>query len=239
MHKKEMMLVFVTAFLIGCLGGAFFLSPIYDEVPEMMSNFEKAVPSNVETMDLVFSSSLDIDELERNLTETDGVESFKTTGITFQMWRFDDNEYAYFQSVIPNIDSHYEDFYVNQSGKIDIQLEDGYDVSSALKSFSDWYTEVYGGSISYAQIQAQVVLKSSALDTVEENLLQRGIVATNIEGPVQDSIEEANSTMLSYNEFVIGTGVVGVIVALFGVYFESFVIAFRKVRKFFKEKIKR
>ena len=123
MRKKEMALVLISAFFIGSLGGAFFLSPIYEDVPEMMSNFEKVVPSNEETMDLMFSSSLDIDELEKNLTETEGVESFTTTGITFQMWRFDDNEYAYFQSVIPNIDSHYENFTVNQSGKIDIDIE--------------------------------------------------------------------------------------------------------------------
>ena len=74
MRKKEMALVLISAFFIGSLGGAFFLSPIYDDVPEMMSNFEKVVPSNEETMDLMFSSSLDIDELEKNLTETEGVE---------------------------------------------------------------------------------------------------------------------------------------------------------------------
>jgi hypothetical protein len=190
-------------------------------------------------MDLMFSSSLDIDELEKNLTETDGVESFTTTGITFQMWRFDDNEYAYFQSVIPNIDSHYENYTVNQSGKIDIDIERGYDTSSALKSFSDWYTEVYGGSISYAQIQAEVVLKSSALDTVEENLLARGIVATNIEGPVQDSIENTNSSMLSNTEFILCSGVVGVIVSICGIYCDNIVVAFRKFKKFLNAKVKR
>lgn len=239
MRKKEMALVLISAFFIGSLGGAFFLSPIYEDVPEMMSNFEKVVPSNEETMDLMFSSSLDIDELEKNLTETDGVESFTTTGITFQMWRFDDNEYAYFQSVIPNIDSHYENYTVNQSGKIDIDIERGYDTSSALKSFSDWYTEVYGGSISYAQIQAEVVLKSSALDTVEENLLARGIVATNIEGPVQDSIENTNSSMLSNTEFILCSGVVGVIVSICGVYCDNIVVAFRKFKKFLNAKVKR
>ena len=36
MPKREVLLVLGVAFLIGAIGGAFFLDPIYDELPEMV-----------------------------------------------------------------------------------------------------------------------------------------------------------------------------------------------------------
>ena len=37
MPKKEVILVILVAFLIGAIGGAFFLDPIYDELPNVVS----------------------------------------------------------------------------------------------------------------------------------------------------------------------------------------------------------
>ena len=81
MPKKEVALVLACAFVIGCIGGVFFLSPLYDEVPEVVSTFEKVVPTNNETMFLDLSSASDIDGLKENLTKMDGVYSFEETGI--------------------------------------------------------------------------------------------------------------------------------------------------------------
>lgn len=63
-----MVLVLVSAFVIGALGGAFFISPIYDEMPQVVSTLEKLNPSNEETLYLDVSSASDINELKDNLT---------------------------------------------------------------------------------------------------------------------------------------------------------------------------
>lgn len=231
MPKKEVAIVLLSAFILGCMGGAFFLSPIYEDIPEVVSTIEKIVPENEETMYLDISSASDMDELKENITHLEGVKSFEATGITFYMWRFNDREMEYMNSVLENIDSNYKNFTVNQSGKIDIDLMEGYDSNSALKSFSDWYKQVYGGSISYAQVHIKVVLSSSSLDTVKEYLLDRGIVPTKIEGPVQESIDKTNSSILNNNEFIFATGCFGVVVALLGIYFDNIVVIFRKLKK--------
>ena len=44
MSKKEMVLILGVGFFIGALGGAFFLSPIYSEVPEIATAVEKVIP---------------------------------------------------------------------------------------------------------------------------------------------------------------------------------------------------
>ena len=237
--KKEVILILVVAFLIGAIGGAFFLDPIYDELPTMVSAFEKNLPDNEETLYLDLSSATDMNELEQNLSGTTGFVSFNVTNITFNLWRFSDDEMVYFNSVVGNIDSHYKNYTVNKSGRIDIELEDNYSSSSALKSFSDWYKLVYGDSISYAQIHAKLVVSSSELDVFEQSLLDRGIVASRMEGPVHDTAQSTNATMLSNTEFTIACGLFGVVVAVIGIYFDSVVVGYRRFRKATREKRKR
>ena len=50
MPKKEVLLVLVVAFLIGSIGGAFFIDPIYDELPNVVGVIEKTMPNNDVTL---------------------------------------------------------------------------------------------------------------------------------------------------------------------------------------------
>ena len=59
MPKKEIALVLVVAFLIGSIGGAFFLEPLYEEVPAFVGELEKNVPGNEETLYLEGVTSID------------------------------------------------------------------------------------------------------------------------------------------------------------------------------------
>ena len=238
MPKREVILVLVVAFLIGAIGGAFFLDPIYDELPNVVGAFERSMPNNEETLYLDLSSSINIDELRENLTGTEGFRSFKEDSITIPMWTFNEREHNYFEEIVGNIDYNYKDYNITSS-EIKISLEDNYTSSEALKSFSDWYKLVYGDTISYAQVHAILVVDSTSLDTFEQNLLERGIVATSIEGPIQTSVNNTNQSMLSNTEFTLACGGVGVVVSIIGIYIDSVVPAYRRFRKTLKEKRKR
>lgn len=239
MPKREIILVLVVAFLIGAIGGAFFLEPIYEELPSVVSMVEQNVPGNEETLYLDLSSSINMNELRQNLSNTEGFISFEETSITIPLWKFNDRELEYFNYVLGNIDSHYKHYNVTKDGKIQIELEDNYTSYDALKSFSDWYRLVYGGSLSYAQVHAVLVVSSSSVDTFQQTLLDHGVVPSKMEGPVQNTYNNTNSTLLPGYQFVAVTGAVGVIVALFGIYFDSFGVFTRRFRKFMREKRKR
>ena len=238
MPKKEVLLVLGVAFLIGCIGGAFFLQPVYQDLPEVMSLVEKNMPNNEETLNLDLSSSVDVTELKHACEATEGFKSFKETSITIPMWTFNDQERSYFDFAVGNIDSHYKSYNISDSS-IKIELEDNYSSASALKSFSDWYKLVYGGPVSYAQVHCELVVDSSKFDAFEDILIQRGIVATSMEGPVQERINTTNESMLSDIEFTAACGGVGVIVAILGIYMDSVVPAYRRFKKSMNEKRKR
>lgn len=238
MPKREVILVILVAFLIGSIGGAFFLDPIYDELPNVASVIEKNMPNNEETLYLDLSSSINIDDLKNNLSATDGFISFDEKSVNIPMWTFNEREHNYFDEIVGNIDSNYKDYNISTS-EIQITLADNYTSAQALKSFSDWYKLVYGETISYAQVHAVLVVDSSSLDTFENVLLQKGIVASKIEGPIQDTVDNTNSSMLTNIEFTLVCGGIGVVVAFMGIYIDSVVPAYRKFRKFLREKRRR
>ena len=239
MPKKEILLVLVVAFLIGAIGGAFFLEPIYEELPSVVSMVEKNVPGNEETLYLDLSSSININEMKEELAKIDGFKSFKETSITIPLWKFNDREIEYFNHVLGNIDSHYKHYNVTKDGNLVIQIEDNYTSNEALKSFSDWYKLVYGGSLSYAQVHAELVVDSASVDKFDKYLLEKGVVASNRSGPVQDIVNVTSTNMISNTYFVLITGAVGVIVAVFGIYYESLGVSIRRFKKFLGEKRKR
>ncbi len=238
MSKKEMLLILGVGFFIGALGGAFFLSPIYSDVPEIATAIEKVMPGNEETLYLDVSSATDLNKLKNDLSKIEGFKSLEETGVTIPLWSFSDREYKFFNSSVPNINSHFSNYSVNKTaGTVNIALNN-YSSSQALKSFSDWYKANFGGPINYAQVHVKIVISSSSYDQVKSALLEKGIVASSVEGSVQNSMNSSNS-MISNTQFVLVCGGVGVIVAILGLFFDSVVVGKRRFNRFLRTKKKR
>ena len=238
MPKRELLLVLAVAFLIGAIGGAFFLQPIYEELPDMASAVERSMPNNEETLYLDLSSSVDTNALRNDVSSMEGFKSFNETSISIPMWHFNEVEHDYFEEIVGNIDENYKNYTVTED-RINIELADNYTSYEALKTFSDWFKLVYGETLSYAQVHAVLVVDSNHLDDFEQVLLNKGIVASKIEGPVQNTVNATNSSMLSNLEFTLVCGGVGVVVALIGIYMDTVVPAYRRFRKSMRTKRKR
>ena len=101
MPRREVLLVLLVAFLIGSIGGAFFLDPIHDELPVLINVVEKNINENNETLYLDFSSSVDIDKLKKTLSKTDGFISFDENAISIPMWTFNEKEHSPLHPDIP------------------------------------------------------------------------------------------------------------------------------------------
>ena len=98
MSKKEMLLILGVGFFFFSLGGAFFLSPIYSDVPEIATAIEKVMPGNEETLYLDVSSATDLNKLKNDLSKIEGFKSLEETGVTIPLWSFSDREYKFFNS---------------------------------------------------------------------------------------------------------------------------------------------
>ena len=232
MPKKEIAFVLIVSFFIGAIGGAVFLNPICQEIPEVVSSIEKLNPSNEEVIYLDLSSSTDIAQLQKDLSNIEGFKSFEETGITLNMWHFNDQEYNYFNNAIGNVDSHFTNYTVNKSGGTIYIALDNYSSSQALSSFSEWYKSVFGEKINYALIHSKLVVSSSSLDKYESFLLNKGIVPSHVDGPAHIDVNSTDDSFIYNNEVIIISGFIGLSVALLGLYYDSVVVAFRRIKRF-------
>jgi hypothetical protein len=234
--KKEIILVIVSSFIIGSLGGMFFLHPIYESMPGIMGTFESFNSENEETLYLEVSS-IKLQNLKNNLSNVEGVKSFDVTGITFNLWKLTDEEVESIDSRLGNVNENYTSWNVSNNGKVDIKIKNGSDPLKTLKSFSDWFENVYGDGITYGEVNIVVVVKSSEVQNVKDILLADNIVPIETSGPVEDTINKTQSNMLDFTEFTILSGVFGIIIVIIGIYFDNVVIFYRKVKRFVYEKI--
>ncbi|WP_409199360.1 hypothetical protein [Methanobrevibacter sp. DSM 116169] len=237
-ERKEIILVIISSFIIGSLGGMFFLYPVYEELPSFVSTMEAINFNNEETLYLDVSS-IKLENLEKNLTQTKGVNSFKVTGITFNLWRLTDSEMESIDSRLGNVNPNYTSWEVTKSGNVHIEIENGSDPNKALKSFSDWFKYSYGETITYGQVHIVLEVQSSEVQNVKDYLLDQNIVPVDSSGPVEDSIEKTKSSMLSYNEFVIGVGIFSILISVLGIYFDTIVVTYRKLNRFLHKKFNR
>ena len=161
MPKKEILLVFIAAFVIGSIAGAFFLVPVYNDLPEIISTVDKYIPTNEEVVELEVPYTTNPDSLMSEIKTQDGVKSAKVTGITMYVSKLTGTEAATIEHALSVLDSSYDSYNVNKSGKIYVALKDNASVSQSLQSFSNWYELVYSGKIGSASIHYEIVISSS------------------------------------------------------------------------------
>ena len=235
--RKEIIILLASSFIIGIIGGMFFLYPVYEDVPYVTGYFNSLNPDNEEKLYLDISS-IKLENLLNTISNTDGIKSYEITGITFHLWRLTDSEVSYLNNRIGYIDDNYVSWNVTNAGVIDIKIKNGTDPLQALKSFSDWYKLVYGDNIKYGQVYITLVVKSSEVENVKVVLFEDKIVPINSEGPVEDSINNTKESMLNYNEFAFVTGIFSMLIAVLGIYYDTMVVYYRKFLRFINNKRK-
>lgn len=237
MPKKELALVFAAAFIIGSLGGAFFLTPVYNDLPNVICSVEQILPTSEETMRLDISYSDNAPQIIEHLKDMDGVRSVKVTGVTIYLYSLSDNDVATIDRALGIIDDSYKSWDVSKTGKIEIQLKDDASLASALQSFSNWFELVYGTKVGSALVHVEVVVASSQFDNIQDYLLSNRVVPNNVTGVGHSLKENVQNSLLPDNQFIICCGIFGVIVSLFGVYFDNLVVMYRKLRKWIQRNI--
>lgn len=237
MHKKELALVFVAAFIVGSLGGAFFLVPVYNDLPEFICAVEQVLPTSEETMHLDISYSDNATGIIDQLKTMDGVRSVKVTGITVYLSPLSDADVKTVNKALGIIDKSYESWDINKSGKIEIQLKENASLASALQSFSNWHELVYGDKFGYALVHVEVVVSSSSHDKIEQFLLSNRVVPSNVSGVSHELKDKVESSLLLDSIFVLFCGIFGIFVTLIGVYFDNIVVSYRKLRKWIRRNI--
>jgi hypothetical protein len=237
--KKDILSVLAIGFIVGLVGGVFFITPIYHEIPNVVGSFQQTFSSEPEKINIEVSPITDLNKLITDLNKTEGVITVINKGIEIKTDPFPPFRQKIIEEKIPIVDENFKNFSVNKSGLININFTVDHNPNDAIKLLADWL--MYTGEINtrYSLINIQIVAEPSKVDNVIEFLNSEDIVVTSIEGPVQDSINNTRNSLINDNLAIVLCGVAGLIVAFISIYIDEITLLIKKILKKIKEVLRK
>ena len=227
--KKDIISVLAIGFIVGLVGGLFFITPIYQELPYVVGTIQETFNGEDEKINIEVSPIVDIDALLKELNNTDEVISVYNKGIIIKTDPFPNYRKKIIEEKIPIVDKNFNNFSINESGEIHIYFNEWHDPNKAIKTLADWL--MYTGEINtrYSLIYIEITAKPSDVDKIVEFLHSENIAVTSIEGPVESAVTNTKNIMPDNNIAILFCGIIGVIVGLISIYIDEIGPAFKRI----------
>lgn len=218
--KKNLIFVVLMGFTVGIIGGAFFISPIMDDIPAIASAFYQGTSSDLDVLYIDIPSSVDVNQFINTAKNTDGVKNVNVNGITIKTSQFSDlwkntigNRISYSNKNITSVQ-------IQGNDTLNIQIQNGSDPQETIKNLEDWLLLIAGISSKYSSVHVTVQTEPAKTDQVVTQLSQT-VVVTSIGGPTQDKINYIKAILPNQTNVIILCGFIGMIVGLAGVFIDS------------------
>ena len=234
--KKNFLFVIGLGFVVGLIGGAFFIAPVYDDLPDMARGIYMSTTDQQETITLNISTDSDVNKAIADVRSIPGVQSVdsgeitvKTTGIS-SAWK------SNLESRIPSANTNITSATVVSSDTLMVQIKPGSDPTEVIKKLKSWLLLISGITIKYSIVQVKVVVDASQVDSVVKQLPQGEVVVTEINGPVEKEIQTLKSTIPAKNNVILFCGFLGVLVGLAGMFIDTIISGFKGLKNRLRKK---
>jgi hypothetical protein len=228
--KKNILFVVFMGFMVGIVGGAFFISPLYDDVPNMARSVYQFTSNANETIGVDVATTLDVNQFMEDVKKMDGVLDVSSSGIIIKTDSFSTERQKMIEERIPIIDDNITSWEVYTNGTIILYVKKGYNPETAINNLADWI--MYTGEINtkYSQVHVTIVAEASQVDNIIKNISKQEVVVTGVEGPVEESITSLKQMLPDRTSIIVLCGFIGVIVGLAGVFIDSIMVYVTKFR---------
>lgn len=217
--KKEIASIIVIGCVLGAIGGAFFIFPVYEEVPYVAGTIEGLISNNDELINIDISSASNISEISSNILKQDGVSAITIDGFDLRTDSFTKDQKTYIEKHL-NSTGEFNSSYVN-SGFINANFSSNVNSTLSLKSLVSWLSSEAGVKSEFAIIHLQVNVDSAHVSNIETYLKNQGVSVGSVEGPVQDITGEYKNNLLSEYSIIAISSAIGIIVSLAGIYIDD------------------
>ena len=235
-EMKTVSSIVAMGFVIGIIGGAFLIAPVYEELPSVAGSIQNLFGES-EKVYIEVSTKSNVNSLKKQIEGIDGVRSVENDGLYLETTSFSEERKKIIEEKIPLIDDNFKSWKVDSSGKIQINLTENYDPENAVKILSEWLVFTADIQTKFSIVKLKINVEPGKVDNVLNFLNSQGIVVSSVEGPVQEAVENTKVNMLDTNIVIFLMGLLGVLLALFGIYYDEIVRYLKELREKIKIKI--
>lgn len=233
--KKNFLFVVGLGFVVGLIGGAFFIAPVYDDLPDMARGIYMSTSDQQEIITLNISTDSDVNQAIADVKKIPGVLSVKSGAITVKTTSISDDWKSSLESRMTTANTNITSAKIISSDTILVQLKPDSDPTDVIRKLDDWMVLVSGVDIRFSIVEVQVVVDASQVDEVVKQLPQGEVVVTKISGPVEKEIQTLKKVLPSNNNIILFCGFLGVIVGLVGMFIDTII----RGLKFIGDKLRR
>ncbi|GAB6056642.1 hypothetical protein HYG87_01215 [Methanobacterium alkalithermotolerans] len=234
--KKNLLFVIFLGFMIGAVGGAFFISPVYEDVPQMARGLYQLTSDSPEIIMVDVSTNIDLDRFISDVQAMEGVGNVESSGIIIRTDNFTQERQKMIEERIAIVDPNIESYEVYTNGTIILNVKKGHNPIKAIKTLSDWLMLTGGISTRYSNVHVRIEADPSQVDNLANEISKEEVVVTSVKGPVQEQVSNLREMMPGQLNVILFCGILGMITGLAGIFIDNILIYLQKIKdKFRKE----
>ncbi|HMK54501.1 MAG TPA: hypothetical protein VK444_06940 [Methanobacteriaceae archaeon] len=229
--KKNLLFVVALGFVVGIIGGAFFISPVFSDIPDMARYFYQSTSNNPEIVEANISTDVDVNKVIADIKNLEGVKKVDLVGITLKTTPIPPDWKKSLESRATTANANITSLKVETNDTILVSTNPGADPPSTIKSLKNWILLVSGIDVSYSIVQVQVQVDPAKVDEVTSKMPQLQAAVTGVQGPMEENISGLKNFLPSQSNIIILCGVLGAIVGLAGVFIDTILQNLEGLRK--------
>lgn len=219
--KKNLLFVVALGFVVGIIGGAFFISPVFNDIPGMVRSFQQSTSDSPEIIEANISTDVDVNKVIADIKSLEGVQGVETVGITLKTSPIPSNWVRDLESRASTSNPNITALKVEANDTIQVSTTPGADPPSTIQNLKDWIMLVSGIDVTYSIVKVQVTVDPSQVDIVAEKMPQLQAVVIDVKGPLEDDVAWIQEVLPNQSNLILLCGFLGVLVGLAGVFIDT------------------
>jgi hypothetical protein len=228
--KKNFLFVIGMGFVVGLIGGAFFIAPVYNDIPDMARGLYQSTSSQPEIIKINISSDSNVKQAIADIKKIDGVKKVEGGFIIIKTSPMSGVVQKSLESRIPIANYNVTSAKVESSNTIVIQIKPGSNPPDVIDKLKDWMMLVSGVNVNYSTVQVSAVVDASKVDEVLQKLPQGEVVVTSVNGPIENQIGSLKESLPPESTIVLFCGFLGIITGLVGMFIDSIMRGIKRIR---------
>ncbi len=238
--KKNLVFVLSLGFVVGLVGGAFFIAPLYDDMPDMARSIFTVNSGSPENITINMSTDSDVNAFAASMKKLNGVKDVQCNKITIRTSPFKVDDWKEtLEKRIPVLESDVKSVQVTSNDTFEMYLNKNNNPTQVVKNVKEWLILVGGMDILNNIAEVSITVEPSQVDSVTSQLPQDIVVVDSISGPVEDQITAFKKNLPDKTSIVILCGLIGMFTGFIGLFIDSIYQIVDKTRTWLRERRKK
>jgi len=220
--KRNLIFVLSLGFIVGLIGGAFFIAPLYDDMPDMARAVFTISSGSPQVITVNISTTSNVNAFVEETKKLNGVKDVNCDKITIKTSPFNLSDWKEsIEQRLPVLDPNIKEAQIPSNDTMILYLNDNSNPTELVKKVDEWLGMIGGIDVVSNLAEVSITVEPSQVDAVINQLPTDEVVVDNISGDVEDQISAFKRNLPDPNGIIIICGFIGLIVGAIGLFIDS------------------